>query len=190
MVDGNSSSSQAAAGGEPPVSDRLTLEREVLADARRRGTTATLAAYVKLSGPGWLQSAITLGGGSLAGSLYLGVIGGYDFLWLQPLMMILGVVMLSAIAYVTLSTGQRPFEAINTHVSPVLGWGWLLAAMMANLVWAMPQFSLGTAVLLAKPAARTAWWGCREVSLRARAVLSCLGGGLVLRLRRDRDEDL
>ena len=147
MVDGNSSSSQAAAGGEPPVSDRLTLEREVLADARRRGTTATLAAYVKLSGPGWLQSAITLGGGSLAGSLYLGVIGGYDFLWLQPLMMILGVVMLSAIAYVTLSTGQRPFEAINTHVSPVLGWGWLLAAMMANLVWAMPQFSLGTAAL-------------------------------------------
>lgn len=147
MVDGNGSSSQAAAGGEPPVSDRLTLEREVLADARRRGTTATLAAYVKLSGPGWLQSAITLGGGSLAGSLYLGVIGGYDFLWLQPLMMILGVVMLSAIAYVTLSTGQRPFEAINTHVSPVLGWGWLLAAMMANLVWAMPQFSLGTAAL-------------------------------------------
>lgn len=119
----------------------------MLSEARARGMGATIATYVKLSGPGWLQSAITLGGGSLAGSLYLGVIGGYDFLWLQPLMMILGVVMLAAIAYVTLSTGQRPFESINRHVSPVLGWGWLLAAMMANLVWAMPQFSLGTAAL-------------------------------------------
>ena len=78
----------------------------------------------------------------MAGSLYLGVIGGYEFLWLQPLMMILGIIMLSAIAYVTLSTGKRPFQAMNEHVSPVLGWGWLLAAMMANLVWAMPQFSL------------------------------------------------
>ena len=29
----------------------------------------------------------------------------------------------------------------------MLGWGWLIAAMMANLVWAMPQFSLGTAAL-------------------------------------------
>ena len=61
--------------------------------------------------------------------------------------MILGIIMLSAIAYVTLSTGKRPFRAMNEHVSPVLGWGWLLAAMMANLVWAMPQFSLGTAAL-------------------------------------------
>lgn len=137
-----------AEGNDPSVAtDRSSREREILAEARARGAGATLAAYVKLSGPGWLQSAITLGGGSLAGSLYLGVIGGYDFLWLQPLMMILGVVMLSAIAYVTLSTGQRPFDAITTHVSPVLGWGWLLAAMMANLVWAMPQFSLGTAAL-------------------------------------------
>lgn len=132
---------------ESTSSERVLRERDVLAEARGRGAAATLAAFVKLSGPGWLQSAITLGGGSLAGSLYLGVIGGYDFLWLQPLMMILGVVMLSAIAYVTLSTGQRPFDAITTHISPVLGWGWLLAALMANLVWAMPQFSLGTAAL-------------------------------------------
>jgi hypothetical protein len=55
--------------------------------------------------------------------------------------------MLSAIAYVALSTGQRPFRAINEHVNPVLGWGWLIASMMANLVWSMPQFALGTAAI-------------------------------------------
>ena len=132
------------AGSSP---DELSRDRELLEAARGRGSLATLAAFVKLSGPGWLQSAITLGGGSLAGSLYLGVLGGYELLWLQPLMMILGIVMLSAIAYVTLSTGEKPFGAINRHLSPVLGWGWLIAASMANLVWAMPQFSLGTAAI-------------------------------------------
>lgn len=129
--------------------DQSEVQDEValIQKAQAEGTAATLKTYAKLSGPGWLQSAITLGGGSLAGSLYLGVIGGYELLWLQPIMMILGVLMLSVIGYVTLSTGEKPFQAINKHISPVLGWGWLIAAMLANLVWAMPQFSLGTAAL-------------------------------------------
>jgi len=132
---------------EAQVDPKVAADRALIRDAKAKGRGATLGAYVRLSGPGWLQSAITLGGGSLAGSLYLGVIGGYQFMWLQPLMMLLGIVMLSAIAYVTLSTGEKPFVAINKHVNPVLGWGWLIAAMLANLVWAMPQFSLGTAAL-------------------------------------------
>ncbi|MEM9347256.1 MAG: divalent metal cation transporter [Planctomycetota bacterium] len=127
--------------------NKVEQDRAALASVEGRGFFAKLGVFTKLSGPGWLQSAITLGGGSLAGSLYIGVIGGYDMLWLQPMMMILGIVMLSAIAYVTLSTGERPFHAINKHINPVLGWGWLFAAMIANLVWAMPQFSLGTAAM-------------------------------------------
>lgn len=115
--------------------------------ARQKGRAATLLVYTRLSGPGWLQSAITLGGGSLAGSLYLGVLGGFSLLWLQPLAMIMGVIMLSAISYVALSVKERPFEAVNNHVNPVLGWGWAIATLMANLVWAMPQFSLGTAAI-------------------------------------------
>ena len=111
---------------------KVQADRQLILDAKKEGGFEVLKAYTKLSGPGWLQSAITLGGGSLAGSLYLGVIGGYQFMWLQPLMMILGILMLSAIAYVTLSSGEKPFRAINKHVNPVLGWGWLIAAMMAN----------------------------------------------------------
>ncbi len=122
-------------------------ERRLILEAQRRGPLATLAAYVRLSGPGWLQGAITLGGGSLAGALYLGVITGYQLLWLQPLAMILGVVMLSAISYVALSTGERPFQAIKSHISPSLAWGWLIATMMANIVWCLPQFVLGTAAV-------------------------------------------
>tara|TARA_Y100000588_G_scaffold376176_1_gene453538 strand:+ start:133 stop:1752 length:1620 start_codon:yes stop_codon:yes gene_type:complete len=127
--------------------ESLAAEKKLLRDAEAQGGGAKWKTYTKLSGPGWLQGAITLGGGSLAGSLYLGVIGGYQLLWLQPLMMILGILMLSVIGYVALSTGERPFHAINKHINPVLGWGWLIAAMLANLVWAMPQFSLGTGAL-------------------------------------------
>ena len=103
--------------------------------------------YARLAGPGWMQSAVTLGGGSLGSSLYLGILAGVSMLWLQPFAMILGVIMLSAISYVTLSTGQRPFRAINEHINPVLGWSWLLATLVANIVWTMPQYSLCFAVV-------------------------------------------
>ena len=122
--------------------DDLAKEIELLRSVENKGTGEKLKTYTKLCGPGWLQSAITLGGGSLIGALSLGAIGGSNFMWVQPLAMILGVIMLSAIAYVTLSTGQRPFKAINNHVSPVLGWGWLGATMLANIVWCLPQFNL------------------------------------------------
>jgi len=126
---------------EPTVNEEEIAELEAL---EGQPVGKKLAYYTKKSGPGWLQAAITLGGGSLAGALFLGVMMGYNLMWLQPLAMILGVVMLSAIAYVTLSTGERPFAAINNHISPVLGWAWLIAAMMANIVWCLPQFALGT----------------------------------------------
>jgi Mn2+/Fe2+ NRAMP family transporter len=119
--------------------------RDLITSARKKGKGSMLKAFVKLSGPGWLQSAITLGGGSLATALYLGVLGGLSFLWLQPLAMIMGVIMLSAISYVTLSTGEKPFAAINKHVNPVLGWGWIIATLLANCVWSLPQFNLATA---------------------------------------------
>jgi len=106
-----------------------------------------LPVYFKLSGPGWLQSAMTLGGGSLSGSLYLGVLGGFGLLWLQPTAMMVGIVMLSAIGYVTMATGRRPLAAINEFVNPVLGFGWAIASLLASMVWAMPQYSLSIGVL-------------------------------------------
>ena len=61
--------------------------------------------------PVWLVAKrYNPGGGSLAGALFLGVIGGYSILWVQLLAMILGVIMLCAIGYITLSTGRSPFR--------------------------------------------------------------------------------
>lgn len=129
------------------VENQIDEDRTVITEAMGKGPLATLGAYVKLSGPGWLQSAITLGGGSLAGALFLGILGGTSMLWLQLMAIIMGVIMLSAISYVTLSTGERPFRAINRHINPVLGWGWIIATILANMIWCMPQFSLCFAAL-------------------------------------------
>lgn len=100
--------------------------------------------YALLSGPGWIQAAVTLGGGTLVSALYLGVIGGFEFLWLQPLAMLCGVLMLGALSYITLSVKERPFVLAKKRVSPALAWGWLLATVVANVVFCASQFALGT----------------------------------------------
>lgn len=115
-------------------------------DITSMGFFKKLTHYARLSGPGWIQAAVTLGGGTLVGGLYLGVIGGYEFLWLQPLAMLCGIVMLSALSYITLSKEKfedRPFELSKRHVSPILAWGWLIATIVANVVFCSAQFALG-----------------------------------------------
>ena len=122
-------------------------EAKLLREIEKKNFFSRIATYFKLSGPGWLQSAFSLGGGSLAGSLYLGVLAGYSMLWLQPVAMFLGIIMLSALGYVTLASGQRPLQAINKHVNPVLGWGWAAASLITSVVWALPQFSLAVSAV-------------------------------------------
>ena len=129
------------------VNTKIERDRALIVRAREKGKLPLFGVFVRLSGPGWLQSAITLGGGTLSNSLYLAVLTGFTFLWLQPAAMAVGIVMLSASSYVVLSTGKRPLGLINEHVNPVLGWGWLFASMLANIVWSMPQFALGLASL-------------------------------------------
>ena len=129
------------------MNPRIEKDRQSILDAQKKSKGTLFKTYLRLSGPGWLQSGITVGGVSFSSSLYLGVLVGVSMMWLQPLAMILGIIMLGAIAYVTLSIRERPLKAINEHVSPVLGWSWLLASMAANLVWSMPQYVLGTRAL-------------------------------------------
>ncbi len=71
------------------TNESLAKEKELLKSVQYAPASEKIKTYTKLSGPGWLQGAITLGGGSLGGSLYLGIIGGTELLWLQPLMMML-----------------------------------------------------------------------------------------------------
>ena len=133
-----------------PMSEDPTLNAEdaLLEEAQSCGTLRRFAIFSKLSGPGWLQGAVTLGGGSLAGALFLGVLAGPNLLWLQPLAVICGIILLGAIGYVTLSTERQPVDTISQHVSPILAIAWILGTIVANLVFGVPQFALATSTVV------------------------------------------
>jgi Mn2+/Fe2+ NRAMP family transporter len=109
--------------------------------------TQWLLNALKQSGPGFLQSACTIGGGTLGACLFLGSFVGLSALWVQPVAILLGFCVLMMISQVVLATGGNPLHEINRHVSPVLGWGWLAATVAANMVWGLPQYNLGTDAL-------------------------------------------
>jgi len=103
--------------------------------------------YWKLTGPGWVQSALTLGAGSAGSTIMAGAAYGYQLLWVQPLAMALGVVVFAAIGYQLLITQARPFDVFKKRLHPVLAWLWGASVLLASIVWQFPQYSLGTAVL-------------------------------------------
>ncbi len=107
----------------------------------------SLLANIREGGPGWLQGAMTLGGGSAVTSLTIGSVFGYEFLWVQPVSMLIGCIMLFALAHQTLSTGQRPFVAMRNHISPALAWLWAIAALGSSIIWGFSHYPLGAGML-------------------------------------------
>lgn len=108
---------------------------------------ARLPAYLKLSGPGWLQGAMTLGGGSAITSLTIGAVYGYELLWVQPLSMVIGCIMLFALSHQTLSTGIRPYAAMRDHVNPGVAWLWAVAALASSIIWGFSHYPLSAGML-------------------------------------------
>jgi len=104
--------------------------------------------YWRLSGPGWLQSAVTLGAGSAASSLFAGSVFGYKLLWVQPVSILLGIVMFAAIGKQALITRARPYDVFWTKLHPALALFWGFNVLLASIVWQFPQYSLGSAVIL------------------------------------------
>lgn len=108
---------------------------------------ARIPSYVKLSGPGWLQGAMTLGGGSAVTSLTIGAVFGYQLLWVQPVAMIIGCIMLFALSHQTLHTQDKPFDAMKKHVNAPLAWGWAIAAFASSIIWGFAHYPLSAAML-------------------------------------------
>ena len=125
----------------------LAKERETLETLSNQDALTRFRGYLSLSGPGWLQSAFTLGGGSAVASLYLGAHYGYELMWVQPLAMVVGIIMLNAAAHQTLSSGMRPFQAMYRFIHPIVAWAWAIATLVASIVFILPQFSLAAGVI-------------------------------------------
>lgn len=131
-----------------PDPARLAADRAWLAAVAQRPWLARQVAYLRRGGPGYLQSALTLGGGTASACILSGAAFGFELLWVAPLGMILGGIVFMAISHQTLSTGMRPFEAMRVHAGPVVAWGWAIGTVLASIVWHFAQYSLASAVLV------------------------------------------
>ncbi len=128
--------------GAAPAEELATLRALAGAPWPRR-----MLGSLRLLGPGYLQSALTLGGGTAASALYAGAVFGVKLLWVAPVAMAMGVVMLAAVSWQTLSTGERPFAAMRRHAGAPFAFAWAGGALLASMVWHVPQYALASAVL-------------------------------------------
>lgn len=133
---------------QPPDPAELARERDALRALASEPPLRRLGGYLRLIGPGYLQSAMTLGGGTVSAALFSGAVFGYQLLWVAPVSMALGLVMLAAISWQTLSTGVRPWPAMREHAGPVFAWAWALGALLSSIIWQFPQYALASAVLV------------------------------------------
>ncbi|MGB7296234.1 MAG: divalent metal cation transporter [Candidatus Aminicenantales bacterium] len=138
--------------GFPFVRERdsrsLEAEHAYLQEINSRpGAIGRWRGYWKLTGPGWLQSAITLGAGSAGSTILAGAAYGYKLLWVSPLAMLLGVAVFASIGRQTLLTQARPYDAFWKRLHPALALFWGFNVLLASIVWQFPQYALGTEVV-------------------------------------------
>ncbi|MFZ5833522.1 MAG: divalent metal cation transporter [Planctomycetota bacterium] len=126
--------------------EMLVKQTETLKELQQKPLLTRIRGYMNLTGPAWLQSAMTLGAGSATASVVAGRFFGYQFLWVQPLAMFLGVMMLAALGNIVLSTGERPYRSFARELHPIVPLLWAIGTIVASIVWHFPQYTLAAAV--------------------------------------------
>lgn len=120
----------------------MPTEEAVLRELAGRPLLERLRGYTKLSGPGYMQSAMTLGGGTVASCVLMGSMLGYELLWVQPLAIFLGAMVLGAVAKQTCHTQEKPYGVFWRRLHPALALIWGISALVATIIWHFPQYSL------------------------------------------------
>ncbi len=151
----------------------LAKEKADLAELQGKNLLTRWKGYFGKTGPGWLQSALVLGSGSAMASLFAGAFLQYKLLWVQPLAMVLGIVIFAAMSYQTLSTGVRPFDAMKRYIHPVVAWSWAIGALLATIIWHLPQYALAAGMTDDMIKAITGWQPSSTTSQTI--VLICIG---------------
>ncbi|MCP5518562.1 MAG: divalent metal cation transporter [Verrucomicrobiales bacterium] len=137
---------EAKSAGLPMTSkwDPAQLERDqqTLIDLDRQPLLPRLRGYFKLTGPAWMQSAMTLGAGSAAASVVAGAFYGYQLLWVQPIAMFLGVCMMMALGNITLTKGERAYLIVGRELHVSIAFLWALATVVSTVIWHFGQYAL------------------------------------------------
>jgi Mn2+/Fe2+ NRAMP family transporter len=127
--------------------EAIRREEASLQELDRQPWSRRIKGYLKLTGPAWMQSAMTLGAGSAVASVVAGASFGYTLLWVQPIAMLLGIVMMAALGNIALTTRERPYAAFARELHPIMAFLWALATLVASIIWHFPQYGLAGAAI-------------------------------------------
>ncbi|MDR2641760.1 MAG: divalent metal cation transporter [Planctomycetaceae bacterium] len=131
------------------LTQKQSQEIELLQDIAKRPFFSRALGYVKLTGPGLLQGAMTLGAGSAAASVVAGASFGYKLLWVQPLAMFLGIMMFAAVSNIVLTKkSERPYWGFMREMKSI--WSpfvivvflWAFGTVLSSVIWHFPQYTL------------------------------------------------
>ncbi|MEL6906631.1 MAG: divalent metal cation transporter [Planctomycetota bacterium] len=111
------------------------------------GFLRRLPGHVASGGPGYLQSAMTLGGGTAVSSVFAGRMFGYDLLWVAPCGMLFGVLMLGVLARLALTADERPYAAMARAAGRAVALAWAIGTVVASVIWHFPQYALAGGAL-------------------------------------------
>lgn len=117
-------------------------DEQHLVDLQNQPLTKRIWGYVRLTGPGYMQSAMTLGGGSIAACVVMGSLLGYELLFVQTFAIIFGVILLSAVAKQTCHSGEGAYQVFWKRLHPAVAIVWGASALIATVLWHIPQYSL------------------------------------------------
>ena len=133
--------------------------------------------YLRHMGPGYMQSAMTLGGGTAFASIFAGAAFGYQLLWVAPLAMLLGIIVLAAVAHQTLSTEENPYQAMRTHAGPFYAYAFALGGIASSIIWQFAQYALASSMLVA--VAASAGYQVENWVMGVGALIWCVGVALL-----------
>ncbi len=122
--------------------EKTKQEEAHLIDLNQQPFGKRIRGYFKMTGPAWMQSAMTLGAGSAAASVVAGAFFGYELLWVQPIAMFLGVFMMAALGNIVLTKGERGFEIVKRELHPSIAFFWALATIVSTIIWHFGQYAL------------------------------------------------
>lgn len=156
---------------DPTQPDSTQLGQGEAAELQRLDARSFLPrtlGYLGRMGPGYMQSAMTLGGGTAFASIFAGAAFGYQLLWVAPLAMLFGIIVLAAVAHQTLSTEANPFQSMKQHAGSVYAYGWALGGIASSIIWQFAQYALASSMLVAVAASAgvaVPTWGMGLVAL-------------------------
>jgi manganese transport protein len=134
-----------------PITEKIpaeTLEAEIrkLDELKQKSFPIRFWWHLRIGGPGFMDSALTLGAGTMTAAMLSGALFGYKTMWLLWVSMGLGLFMMAAMARFTCRGGFRIIDVQNRFH------GWIVGSLMTALIGTAAvavifnygQYSLGT----------------------------------------------